>query len=208
MIYKNVSVGEKTIINDAVILGIPPNGKKEGELRLSIGKNGILREFTVIYAGSLIGDNFHTGHYVLIRENNKIGDNVSVGTTTKLELGNKIGNNVRIHSGCFLENVEVEDNVFIGPNVIFTDDPHPPCPKYEECVSGAVVKKNVSIGANSTILPGIVIGKNSLIGAGSVVVKEVPENSVVAGNPARVIKNIKELKCIKNYFKKPYEWRE
>ncbi len=208
MKYNNVQLGKDVIIEKSAIVGKPPRGKKDGELKTIIGDNSIIREFTVIYAGSKLGKNCQTGHNALIREENEIGDNVSIGTNATLEPRNKIGNNVRIHSGCFLEDVKVEDNVFIGPNVVFVDDLHPPCPRFEECIGGAVVRKNAVIGSNSTILPGIKIGANSLIGAGSVVTKDVPPSSVVIGNPARVIKKIEELKCFKGFYKRPYEWRE
>lgn len=206
--YSNVSLGKKIEIHNFVILGYPPKGKKEGELPLEIGSNSIVRSFTTIYAGSKIGKNFQTGHYSVVREDNIIGDNVSLGITSELGPGNKIGSNVRIHSGCFLELTTIHNNVFIGPNTVFLDDLHPMCPKYKECVRGAIVEENVSIGGNVTILPGVRIGKNSLIGGGSVVTKNIPPNSVVCGNPGKVIKKINELKCPKNYFIKPYIWRE
>lgn len=203
---KNVVLGKNCQIAKTAILGHPARDKKC--LALKIGDKAIIRAYTVIYKGVEIGNNFQTGHHAMIREWNKIGDNVSVGTNAVLEPGNQIGNNVRIHSQCFLEKVTLKDNVFIGPGTVFTDDPHPPCPKWQECVGGAVVEENVSIGANCTILPGVKIGKNSLIGAGSVVVKDVPANSVVAGNPARKIKSLDELKCQKGFFGRPYEWRK
>lgn len=208
MIYKNVKLGKNVVLEKNIVVGKPPRGKKEGELPTLIGDNSVIREFTIIYAGSKLGKNCQTGHGALIREENEIGNKVSVGTNTTLEPGNKLGNNIRIHSGCFMENVRVEDNVFIGPGVVFADDPHPACPRFKECVGGARVRKNAVIGANSTILPGVEIGTNSLIGAGSVVTKDVPANSVVVGNPARVVKKIKELKCFKGFYKKPYEWRK
>jgi acetyltransferase-like isoleucine patch superfamily enzyme len=103
--------------------------------------------------------------------------------------------------------VTIEDDVFIGPNVVFTDDPHPMlCPKYKECLGGVTVKRLARIGANCTLLPGVVIGENSLIGAGSVVTKNIPPNSVAAGSPAKVIKHIDELKCYPGFFEKPYLW--
>ncbi len=189
------------------IIGKPPRGSKEGDLRLSIGKNGHIRPFTTLYAGSTIGDHFQTGQGVSIREDNGIGNYVSVGTNSVLEFGNRIGDFSRIHSNCFMEMTTIGKYVFIGPNVVFTDDPHPmECPKYKECKGGAVVEDYARIGANSTILPGIRIGRNSLVGAGSVVTKDVPPDSVVAGNPARVIKMVDQLKCPKGFFEKPYSW--
>ncbi len=206
IIYPNVKLGDNYILYPPVVLGQAPRGKKIGELELKIGDNAIIRPFTVIYAGSTFGNNFQTGQGTSIRENNTIGDNVSIGTRTVLEFNNKIGNNVRIHTGCFLELTTIEDNVFIGPNVTFTDDPHPPCPKYKECVGGPVVKKNAKIGAGAVILPGVIIGENSLVGAGAVVVDDVPPDSVVAGVPAKIICEISELKCYPEFYEKPYIW--
>lgn len=207
MVYKNVILGKEARIEPFCLIGKPPKKRKEGELKLAIGKSCLIRVHSTIYAGSRIGDNFITGASASVREGNVIGDNVSVGTSTVLEAGNKIGNNVRIHSGCFLEMAEVGDDVFIGPRAVMIDDLHPPCPRFKECVGGARIGKGASIGANSTILPGIKIGAFALVGAGSVVTKNVPAGAVVAGNPARIIKKVEELKCVKGLFKKPYEWR-
>jgi acetyltransferase-like isoleucine patch superfamily enzyme len=207
IIYPNVEIKENAQIEPPCIIGKPPRGTKPGELLLKIGSKAVIRPFSTIYAGSEIGDNFQTGQGVSIREDNKIGNNVSIGTNTVLEFGNRIGNNTHIHSNCFLEMVTIGNNVFVGPNVVFTDDPHPMgCPKYKECKKGAVVEDLARIGANSTILPGIRIGRNSLIGAGAVVTKDVPENTVVAGNPAKVIKTIDQLTCEAGFFEKPYTW--
>jgi acetyltransferase-like isoleucine patch superfamily enzyme len=75
-------------------------------------------------------------------------------------------------------------------------------------VGGVTIKKRAKIGANSTILPGVTIGEGALVGAGSVVVKDVPPEVVVVGNPARIIKNVDDLVCIKGFFKKVYEWEK
>jgi acetyltransferase-like isoleucine patch superfamily enzyme len=206
-IYENVFVDATTRVQDFCILGKPPRGKEPGELKLVIGKNGVIRPFTTIYAGSEIGDYFQTGQGASIREDNRIGDRVSVGTNAVLEFGNRIGNNVRIHSLCFLEMVTIEDDVFIGPNVVFTDDPHPMnCPRYLECKGGVTVKKLARIGANCTIMPGVVIGQNTLIGGGSVVTRDIPDNMVAAGCPAKVIKAVDDLECYPGFYDKPYSW--
>ena len=127
-----------------------------------------------------------------------------IGTNAVLEAGNRIGNRVRIHTGCFLELVTVEDDVFIAPNVVFADDPHPPCPRYEECVGGAVVRQGARIGSNATILPGVVIGRGALVGAGSVVVDDVPDGMVVVGSPAKIVKRVDELVCRTGLMDRPY----
>lgn len=207
IIYPNVILGGDYLIEPPSIVGKPPRGAKSGEIPLTIGENAHIRPFSTIYAGSEIGNNFQTGQGVSVREENKIGNNVSVGTNSVLEFGNRIGDHSRIHSNCFLEMVTIGMFVFVGPHVVFTDDPHPMgCPHYKECKGGAIVEDFARIGANSTILPGVRIGRNSLVGAGSVVTKDVPKNSVVVGNPARFIKTIDQLTCSAHFFEKPYQW--
>jgi acetyltransferase-like isoleucine patch superfamily enzyme len=143
----------------------------------------------------------------MIREDNVIGDRCSIGTGAVLEPGNRIGHDTRIHSQCFLEHVTLGNRVFLGPGVVFTDDPHPMCPRFRECVLGATVEDDVSIGGNATILPGVRIGRGSLIGAGSVVTRDVAPDVVVAGSPARVVRQIEDLTCHAGLYERPYVWR-
>jgi len=206
-VASGVVLGEGHDLQAPCVLGKAARGTVPGEHALQIGRDATIRPFTTIYAGSTIGERLQTGQGASIREDNVIGDDVSIGTNAVLEFGNRIGNRVRIHSGCFLELVTIEDDVFVGPNVVFTDDPHPMgCPRYKECDGGATVRKLARIGANSTILPGVVIGENSLVGAGSVVMHDVPRGTVVAGNPARVIKRVDELECECGFYDRPYLW--
>ena len=206
-VYPNVHLGKGVVLHGPCILGMPPRGKEPGELPLVIGDGAVIRPFTSIYAGTTIGRNFQTGHCVSIREDNVIGDDCSVGTSSTVEFGNRIGNGSRVHSGCFLELVTIGEHVFVGPNVVFTDDPHPmKCPRYQECTGGVTVEDLARIGANATVLPGVTVGRNALVGAGSVVVRDVPPDCVVAGSPARVIKRVDELTCHAGFFERPYCW--
>lgn len=209
-IYHNVVLGENAKIGEYVIIGEPPKGYEDDELKTIIGDNCVIRSHTVIYAGNKIGNHFQTGHGVNIREFNEVGDNVSIGTHTIIEHHVKIENNVRIHSNVFIpEYSHLKTGCWVGPCVTLTNVLHPLCKKAKECVKGATIGEKTKIGANVTILPDITIGKNCLIGAGSVVTKDLLEdNCVYAGVPARKIKSIKELTCPYHLIERPYEIEE
>ncbi len=195
-VYKNVEIGEGAVIEDGVILGVPAHGKKDGEVPLIIGKNAYIRAHTIIYAGVRIGNDFQTGPNVLIREENTLGNSVCVWANAVLNPENVIGENVRIHVGCFLEKTTIGNDVFLGPRVTFSDDPHPVMPPdHKECWQGAVIEDGVIVGAGTTFLPHVTIGTAALIGAGSVVTKDIEAFMVAYGNPARVHKTIDEIIC-------------
>lgn len=134
----------------------------------NIGKDTSIWQFCVILRDAVIGKNCNINCQVFIENDVLIGDNVTI----------KPG--VQIWDG-----VTLEDYVFIGPNVTFTNDLTPRSKQYPESFVKTVVKKGASIGANATILAGNIIGKNALIGAGSVVTKDIPDNTIWIGNPAR-----------------------
>lgn len=204
-IYPNVKKGKNFKIEDFSIIGLLPKNKLDNN-KTVIGDNAYIRSHSVIYAGNKIGDNFFCGHSVIIRECNIIGDNVSVGSGSIIEHHVSIADNVRLHSGVFVPEYSIlEEGCWLGPNVVFTNAIHPLCPKVKKCLKGPLIKKNAKIGANTTILPYVIIGENSLVGAGSVVVSNVPANSVVFGNPAKIHNKISELRCRFGRIKKPYK---
>jgi len=219
LIYKNVKIGRKPIIEDFTILGKPPRGTKSGQLELIIGDFPIIMSGTIIYAGNTIGNHFHTGDHARIRENNKIGNNVSIGGGSVIEGECTLEDNVRIHSNCFIpEYTRIERNAWIGPGVIMTNVLHPPCPAFkkkaplwrEKCCCGPVIEKYAVIGAGAIILPGIVIGEKALVGAGAVVTGDVPAGYIVSGFPARIVKKVEELDCPLGLYAKGevYSWRK
>jgi UDP-2-acetamido-3-amino-2,3-dideoxy-glucuronate N-acetyltransferase len=132
----------------------------------------------------------------------QIGDNTKIGTFVEIQKGAKIGKNCKISSHTFIcEGVTIEDNVFVGHNVTFINDPYPRATTQDGnlqteddwvCVP-TLIKKGASIGSAATLLSGITVGENAIVGAGSVVTKDVPQNTIVAGNPARIIRLVDDV---------------
>ena len=147
-----------------------------GDVRL--GENVKLASFVNLY-GCFVGDNTKIGAFVEVQKNSSIGSNCKVSSHTFI-----------------CEGVTIEDNVFIGHNVTFVNDKYPRATngrgalqtEDDWMVEPTVVKKGASIGSGTTILCNVVIGENSIIGAGSTVTKDVPPGSIVAGNPAKLIR--------------------
>jgi acetyltransferase-like isoleucine patch superfamily enzyme len=194
IIHAGVSIGPGMRVEEYCIIGTPPRGSAAGELLTEIGPEALLRSHTVIYAGNRIGCRFQTGNKVNIRERNAIGDDVSIGTLSVVEHHVEIGDRVRIHSQVFIPEFSVlEDECWIGPNAVLTNAKFPMSPDAKNHLRGPLIRRRAKIGANATILPGVVIGADALVGAGAVVSRDVPEGAVVAGNPARVIKHLRDL---------------
>ncbi len=138
-----------------------------------------------------IGDGTNVWQFVVILEGARIGDDCNICAHTLIEGEVTIGNRVTVKSGVQLwDGTKIEDDVFIGPNVTFTNDLYPRSKQYPDSYQSITICKMASIGANATILPGITVGEKAMVGAGAVVTVDVPPRAVVAGNPARILRYI------------------
>jgi len=149
-----------------------------------------------------LGKNVRIADFVNLYEC-EIGDNSRIGTFVEVQKRAKVGRNVKISSHTFIcEGVTIEDNVFVGHGVVFINDKYPRSTnargelQSEEDwkVVPTLVKKGATLGSGATILCNVTVGENAIVGAGSVVTRDVPPNSVVAGNPAKFIRMMKDGK--------------
>jgi len=133
----------------------------------------------------------------------EIGDETKIGAFVEIQKNSSVGKRCKISSHTFVcEGVEIQDNVFIGHSVTFINDSYPRATtasgdlqtEADWQVEKTLISKGASIGSGSTILSNITVGENAIVGAGSVVTKNVPANAIVAGNPAKVLRYLKQEK--------------
>jgi len=146
-----------------------------------------------------IGKNVKIWNFAYVGDNVEIGDNVKIGSLSHIDYDVKIGENTMIEGMVYIPPLSrIGKNVFIGPAAALTNDPYPPSGK----MIGVTIEDGVIIGAKAVIKAGITIGKNSVVAMGAVVTKDVLENTVVVGNPA------KEKYSREEYDKKQKNWKE
>lgn len=153
-----------------------------------MNQNYFVHESSYVDEGAVIGEGTKIWHFCHIQSGSKIGNHCNLGQNVFVSRGSKIGDGVKIQNNVSVyECVELEDDVFCGPSVVFTNDLNPRA-KYKKGSKGykkTLVKKGASIGANATIVCGNIVGRNAMVAAGAVVTHNVPAHAVVAGVPAR-----------------------
>jgi acetyltransferase-like isoleucine patch superfamily enzyme len=179
------------------------NKKKQNKKNIKINNSPSKSKFQKVknYVSNTakLGKNVKIWHFAYVGDKTIIGDNVMIGSLAHIDYNVKIGNNTRIEGSVYIPPLTViGNNVFIAPGATFTNDPYPLSPK----MIGVTVEDGAIIAARAVIKPGVTIGKNAVVGMGAVVTKDVPAETVVIGNPARIKFTRKE------YDEKKAMWEE
>ncbi len=157
-----------------------------------------MNEFLCIAPDVKLGQNVKLARFINLY-GCQIGDNTKIGAFVEIQKNASVGSNCKISSHTFIcEGVTIEDEVFIGHGVTFINDVYPRATspggrlqtEADWKVERTLVRRGASIGSGATVLCNVTVGENAIVGAGSVVTRDVPPNSIVAGNPARVLRTI------------------
>lgn len=205
-IYDNVVIGDNCVIGNDCVIGEPLSSYYEDENYINpptvFGSGALIRSHTIIYAGSTFGNDFSTGHRVTIREFTKMGDGCRVGTVSDIQGYAEFGDYCWLHSNVHIgQKSKIGNFVFIYPYVVLTNDPTPP----SDTITGPEIGDFSQIAVFSVILPGVKIGSHVLVGAGSVVGKNVEDYALVLGNPAKPVKDVRDIKN-RNTGESHYPW--
>ena len=179
-----IIVGARSVIDDGAVVGELYAGWQQPTV---IGEDCHIRRNSIIFTDTVLGDGTTTGIGVVIREHTRTGRDCVIGTMTIIEGNSDIGDQVIVQSDVFIPTMtKIGSRVFIGPRVVMTNDSYPLRRRAEYVASGPVLSDDVTIGANSTLLPGVRIGEGAIVAAGAVVTRDVPPWSLALGVPARI----------------------
>ena len=175
--------------------------------RIIIGNNVLIRTGATIYMDVKIGNNCWINHNAIIRENVSISEYSTIGSNTICENNVSVGIRCAIHNNTMIcAETLIESFVFIGPGVSFTNNsPIGHLRNVSSEIRGAKLRLGCAIGGGATICPGVEIGEESIIAAGAVVTKDISPRVIVAGNPAKKIKEVEQQSLIKKDIRKQYE---
>jgi len=157
-----------------------------------ISSESFIASTAVVHPTARIGKGTKVWHFAQVAEHAVIGDDCVIGNGAYIDRHVKVGSRVCVHNKSMIyQGVILEDDVFIGPGVCLANDSWPRSGERRELKNTSwVIHKGASIGANATILSDVSVGAKAMVGAGSVVTKNVPANTVVCGNPAKVVRKI------------------
>lgn len=207
VIHDNVQIGSNVIIMDNVVIGKTPTRARSSILpeikempACEIGSGVTIGTSAIIYANAKIKQDVFIADLATVRERVTVGESTIIGRGVAVENDCQIGSNCKLETNCYITAYSnIEDYVFVAPGVVTTNDNFMGRTKERfDKFKGVTIKKGGRIGANATILPGKVIFEDGVVAAGSLVTRNVEKETLVAGIPAKVFKQINENQLLKN----------
>jgi acetyltransferase-like isoleucine patch superfamily enzyme len=198
IVYPGTVLGEGCKVLDYAVVGKQPTlsprstAKREELPPLELGAGTVVSTGAVVFAGTTIGERVIVGDQACVRERCTIGDDVVIGRGSLVENDTSVGALTKIQAHAYITAYSLlEDNVFIAPCVITTNDNFMGrTEKRHGLVKGPTIRRGARIGGGCVLLPGIEIGEEAFVGAGAVVIRDVPPRALVVGNPARQIREV------------------
>lgn len=195
-IFPNVRLGEGVVLQDWVVIGIPPRGVAPGALETVIEAGAVIRSHTVIYAGSRIGTGFKTAHRAILGPGLEIGANCSVGNSSVVMGYARLFDGAKVHGHCTIGAFSIiQEQAWVGPYCLFESEAQKP----------PIIATGAIIGAKVYVASGVRVGERALVAAGAVITRDVPPYRLIAGNPPRAMRDITRLTCPYELIDRPYE---
>jgi UDP-2-acetamido-3-amino-2,3-dideoxy-glucuronate N-acetyltransferase len=206
VIHAGTEIGPDVVIEDGAVLGKRPRLRRGSSAApdppgpLVIGPRATICCGAVVYAGARIGAGAIIGDQTQVRERATIGEQTVLGRGSAVEFGAQVGARVSIQTNVYVTALSVvEDDVFLGPGVVTTNDDTMGRHDGTEPLRGPVLRRACRIGGGAVLVPGIEIGEEAFVAAGAVVSADVPARSVVMGVPARVVRQVPESDLIEQW---------
>ncbi|HEY2772012.1 MAG TPA: DapH/DapD/GlmU-related protein [Solirubrobacteraceae bacterium] len=206
VVHAGTQVGERCVVEDGAVLGKRPSlrpgsSAEGGELAaLVLDDEVIVCAGAVVYAGARIGRRAIIGDQSQVRERSSVGERTVVGRASCVDFDARVGAHVSIQTGVYVTGGSiVEDDVFLGPGVLTTNDSAMGRHPRGEPLSGPHFKRACRVGSGVVLTPGVTIGEEAFVAAGALVTRDVGDRQVVMGSPARVVREVPEEDLIENW---------
>jgi acetyltransferase-like isoleucine patch superfamily enzyme len=205
VVHPGSHLGERVVVEDGAVLGKRPRLRPGSKAAGAVGELVVADDATiccgaVVYAGASIGRRAIVGDQSQIRERGVLGERSVLGRGSTLDFDTVVGARVSVQTLVYITaGTIVEDDVFLGPGVVMTNDDtmgrHGP----EMPLRGAIMKRACRVGGGAVLTPGVVIGEEAFVAAGAVVVRDVPDRALVMGVPARVVRQVTDAELLERW---------